>query len=147
MCRRDGMSISRNVVRPGIETDSTRGAFAMKYLMLIKHPETVRTEEVPKGLMDAMGEFVTTNLKSGVLLDTAGLKPTSDGFRVRLRGGQLGVTDGPFTETKEVIGGYALVQAKSRDEALAIARAFMDLHRIHWPAFAGECEVRPLEEM
>ena len=57
------------------------------------------------------------------------------------------LTDGPFSETKEVVGGYALVQAATRDEALALAREFMDLHRIHWPAFEGECEVRPLEDM
>jgi hypothetical protein len=119
----------------------------MKFLMMIKHAESYRNEEIPKGLLDAMGQFVGENLKSGVLLDTAGLKPTRDGFRVRLDGGKLGVTDGPFAETKEVIGGYALVQAKSRVEALQIARQFMDLHRIHWPAFVGECEVRPLEEM
>ena len=82
----------------------------------------------------------------GVLLDTAGLKRTKDSFRVRLDGGKLSVTDGPFTETKEVVGGYALVQAQSDDEAGGIAREFMDLHRIHWPSFVGECEVRPLEQ-
>jgi len=141
------MSISVAVVRQWAETESTEGATEMKYLMLIKHPETIRTEDVPKSLMDAMGEFVTANLKSGVLIETAGLKPTAEGFRVHLHGGKLGVTDGPFTETKEIIGGYALVQAKSRDEALDLARRFMDLHRIHWPAFGGECEVRPLEDM
>jgi len=119
----------------------------MKYLMLIKHPETFRHEEVPKGLLDAMGEFVTANLKTGALLDTAGLKPTSDGFRVRLDARKLSVTDGPFTETKEIVGGYALAEAKSRQEALDLAHRFMDLHRIHWPTFVGECEVRPLEDM
>jgi hypothetical protein len=124
-----------------------QGATDVKFLMFIKHPESDRSQPIPPGLMDAMGEFVTANLKSGVLLDTAGLKPTSEGFRVRLAGGRIGVTDGPFTETKEVIGGYALVQAKTRDEALNVARKFMDLHRVHWPAFEGECEVRPLEDL
>lgn len=118
----------------------------MKFLMMIKHAESYRNEEIPKGLLDAMGRFVEEGLKSGILLDTAGLKPTRDGFRVRLDGGKLGVTDGPFMETKEVIGGYALVQATSREEALQMARQFMELHRIHWPAFVGECEVRPLED-
>ena len=84
--------------------------------------------------------------KSGVLKDTAGLKATVEGFRVRSRGGKLTVTDGPFTEAKEVVGGYALVEVKSKEEALQVARQFMDLHRIHWPEFDGECEVRPLEE-
>jgi hypothetical protein len=119
----------------------------MKFLMLIKHAETYRNQEIPQGLLDAMGTFVTANLKSGVLLDTAGLKPTRDGFRVRLDGGKLMVTDGPFVETKEVVGGYAMVQTNSRDEALRVAEQFMDLHRVHWPTFTGECEVRPLEDM
>lgn len=119
----------------------------MKFLMLIKHAETYRNQEIPTGLLDAMGTFVSANLKSGVLLDTAGLKPTSDGFRVRLEAGKLMVTDGPFVETKEVVGGYAMVQTNSREEALRVAEQFMDLHRVHWPAFTGECEVRPLEDM
>jgi hypothetical protein len=119
----------------------------MKYLMLIKHAESYRNEPIPQGLMDAMGRFVEEGFKSGVLKDTAGLKPTTDGFRVRSSGNKLAVTDGPFTEAKEVVGGYALVEVPSRGEALKVARQFMELHRVHWPAFDGECEVRPLEDM
>ena len=119
----------------------------MKYLMLIKHTESYRGEPIPQPLMDAMGEFVAEGFKSGVLKDTAGLKPTADGFRVRSSGNRLKVSDGPFTEAKEVVGGYALVEVASREEALDVARRFMELHRVHWPAFEGECEVRPLEDM
>ena len=119
----------------------------MKCLMLIKHSETYRNEAIPQGLMDAMGEFVAEGFKSGLLKDTAGLKPTSDGLRVRSSGGKLKVTDGPFTEAKEVVGGYAIVEVKSKEEAREVARQFMELHRVHWPAFDGECEVRPLEDM
>jgi len=119
----------------------------MKYLMLIKHAESYRGEPIPQALMDAMGEFVGEGLKSGVIKDTAGLKPTAEGFRVRSRRNQLTVTDGPFTESKEVVGGYAMIEVASRDEALQVARQFMELHRVHWPAFDGECEVRPLEDM
>jgi len=54
--------------------------------------------------------------------------------------------DGPFTESKEIVGGYAIMDAKSRDEALALARRFMEIHLKHWPTFEGECEMRPLEE-
>jgi hypothetical protein len=115
--------------------------------MMIKHPESLRSEEIPQALMDAMGTFVADSFKSGVLKDTAGLKPTSEGFRVRLSKNQLKVTDGPFTEAKEVVGGYAIVEVASRDEALEIARQFMELHRVHWPTFEGESEVRPLEDM
>jgi hypothetical protein len=119
----------------------------MKYLMMIKHSESYRGEPIPQALMDAMGEFVTESFKSGVLKDTGGLKPTSEGFRVRLSNKQLKVTDGPFTESKEVVGGYAIVEVASREEALKIARQFMELHRQHWPTFEGESEVRPLEDM
>jgi len=117
----------------------------MKYLMMIKVRENFQRADVPQALMDAMGTLVTDGMKRGVILDTAGLQPTSAGFRVRLEGGAITVTDGPFVETKEVIGGYALVQAGSHAEARTFAREFMELHRVHWPAFAGECEVRPLE--
>ena len=55
------------------------------------------------------------------------------------------MTDGPFTESKEVVGGYAITEFGSRDEAMKMARQFMELHRVHWPAFEGECEVRPVE--
>ena len=118
----------------------------MKYLMLIKHAEAYRAEPIPKGLSDAMGKFVEASFKSGVLKDTAGLQATAAGFRVRSSGGKLHLTDGPFTEGKEIVGGYALVEVKSREQARDIARQFMDLHRVHWPAFDGECEVRPLED-
>jgi hypothetical protein len=118
----------------------------MKYLMFIKHSEADRALPIPPGLLDAMGEFVAASFKSGVLLDTAGLKPSADASRVRLSKGKLTVTDGPFTEAKEIVGGYALVQVKSKEEALEIGRKFMDLHRVHWPEFEGECDLRPLED-
>ena len=119
----------------------------MKYLMMIKHSESYRNEAIPQGLLDAMGEFVAESFKSGTLKDTAGLKPSSEGFRVRSSKNRLTVTDGPFTESKELVGGYALVEVGSKDEAMKVARDFMELHRKHWPAFDGECEVRPLEDM
>jgi hypothetical protein len=123
------------------------GDSKMKYLMMIKHSESYRGEPIPQALMDAMGEFVNQGFKSGILKDTAGLRPTAEGFRVRSSRGKLSVTDGPFAEAKEVVGGYAMVDVASRDEALKVARDFMELHRVHWPAFEGECEVRPVEEM
>ena len=119
----------------------------MKFMMFIKHSENLRSQTIPQGLMDAMGKFVEQGFKSGVLKDTAGLKPTAEGHRIRSSGGKLHATDGPFTEAKEVVGGYALVELKSKKEALDMARQFMELHRVHWPAFEGECEVRQLEDM
>jgi hypothetical protein len=119
----------------------------MKYLMLIKHSESHRSQPVPAGLMEAMGKFVEEGFRSGVLKDTAGLKSSADGLRVRQSGGKLSVHDGPFTEAKEVVGGYALVEVKSHEEAREVARQFMEIHLTHWPEFEGECEVRPLEDM
>src|SRR3954465_12529586 len=103
----------------------------MKYLMLIEHDENYRNQPIPQGLLDAMGKFVTGKMKSGVITDTAGLKPTSEAFRGRWSGGKLSVKDGPFPETKNLGGGYALAEVKSREEALELAKQFMDLHRIH----------------
>ena len=117
----------------------------MRYMMFIKHRENYKMEDVPQSLFAAMGEFVGEAMKKGSMIDTAGLQPTAKGKRVRLAGGKLTVLDGPFTETKEVVGGYALVEVKSNEEAMELATRFMELHRIHWPAFEGECEVRPLE--
>ena len=75
------------------------------------------------------------------------LEETSESLRIRSRGGKLTVTDGPFTETKEIVGGYAIVEAKTKDEARDIAQRFMELHRIHWPEFECEGEIRGIEEM
>lgn len=70
--------------------------------------------------------------------------PSKDGFRVRLGDGEIIVNDGPFTESKEVIGGWAILSCASKEEAVRVATEFMDLHREHWPGFTAECEVRPM---
>src|SRR5687767_14977126 len=111
----------------------------MKYLMLIQHAESYRSESIPKGLGDAMGTFIQESFASGVLKETAGLKATSEGFRVRSSGGKLTRTDGPFTESKEIVGGFAVVDVKSKEEARDVATKFMEIHRVHWPEFDGTC--------
>ena len=116
----------------------------MKYLAFIRHAESYREAGPPPALMDAMGWFVQKSLQDGSLVDTGGLLPTKDGFRIRLAKGAISVTDGPFIETKEVIGGWAILNAPSKVEALRIAREFMELHHKHWPQFEGEAEVRPM---
>lgn len=118
----------------------------MKYLLFIKHPEDYRDKVPPQGLMDAMEKFVGGGMANGTFLDAGGLKPTSAAKKIRLQGGKLSVIDGPFTESKEIIGGYAMVDVKSDRDALDLATNFMELHRIHWPEFTGECEMRPLED-
>jgi hypothetical protein len=81
-------------------------------------------------------------MREGKLLRTAGLRPTSEGFRVRLRNGELSTVDGPFTESKEVIGGYAVIEADSREEAIALTERLLRVHGEDWNL---ECEVRPLD--
>lgn len=119
----------------------------MKFLMMIKHAEQTRPFEPPKSLNDAMGELVTEGFTRGWLKDTAGLKPTKHALRIRSKGGKLITTDGPFTEAKEIVGGYAIVETSTREEALELAHRFMELHRIHIPEFECESEVRPAEDM
>ncbi len=117
----------------------------MKYMMFIKHTEDYRGKTIPPGLIEAMDGFIGEYAKQGKFLDGAGLKSSHKGKRVQLRGGKLKVIDGPFTETKELVGGYAIVDCESDEEALRIATEFMDLHRKHWPEFEGESELRPFE--
>lgn len=118
----------------------------MKFLMMIKHTEDYRSQEVPPGLYEAMGKFVEESFKSGVLKDTAGLKPTSAAYRIRQSNKKLKTIDGPFTESKEVVGGFAIIEGTD-EQARTLAQQFMEIHLEHWPAFEGECEVRPLEDM
>jgi hypothetical protein len=94
--------------------------------------------------MEAMGKFVEKSFKDGTLVDTGGLLPSKDGVRIRLANGKLTVTDGPFSESKEVIGGWAILNSNSKAEAVRVATEFMELHRNHWPGFDGEAEVRPM---
>jgi hypothetical protein len=116
----------------------------MKYLTFIRHSESHREAGPPPALMEAMGKFVEKSRKDGILVDTGGLLPSKDGARVRLSKGKITVTDGPFTESKEVIGGWAILNASSTEEAIRVATEFMELHRKYWPEFEGESEIRPM---
>jgi hypothetical protein len=118
----------------------------MKYLSFIRHPESYRDTAPPPALMEAMGAFIEQATKEGSLVDTGGLLPTKDGARIRLSKGELIVTDGPFSEAKEVIGGWAILQGDTKAKVLEVATQFMELHRKHWPGFEGECEVRAMFE-
>jgi hypothetical protein len=93
----------------------------------------------------AMGNLIEKMTKSGALLDTGGLLPVSKGARMRAAGGKLTVTDGPFIESKEVIGGYAILRTKSKEEALKWGEDFMKLHvEILGPSYQGELEIRQM---
>jgi hypothetical protein len=94
--------------------------------------------------MDAIGKLAEEAVKAGTMIASGGLAPTAQSKRVRLSQGKVAVLDGPFTETKEVVGGYAVFELKSKEEALASAVRFMELHKKHWPGWEGETEVRQL---
>lgn len=114
----------------------------MRFLSMVRVNEN--TGQVPsERLMNEMGKLIQEMTAAGVLLDTAGLQPTAKGVRVRLRDGKLSTIDGPFTETKEVIGGYAILKADSMDEAVELTRRFLLVHGDEWNL---DCEVRQLEE-
>jgi hypothetical protein len=93
-------------------------------------------------LMQEMGKLMEEMTRNGSLVATAGLRPTAEGARMRSNHGKLSVTDGPFTESKEVIGGYAILEAPSMKEALELTRRFLAVHGDEWNV---ECEVRPLD--
>lgn len=114
-----------------------------RYLSLIRVDENDNPGGPSDALMQRMGELIEEMTKAGVLLDTAGLTPSAQGSRVHYEGGQISVTDGPFTETKEVIGGYALMQAKDKAEALEWTQRFL---RIHEPEWTVTCELREVME-
>jgi hypothetical protein len=116
----------------------------MKYLSFIRHSESYRETPPPPALLEAMGKFVERSFKNGTVVDTGGLLPSKDGMRLRLADGKITVTDGPFTESKEVIGGWAILNASSKAEVIRIAAEFMELHLKYWPGFEGESEVRPM---
>jgi hypothetical protein len=137
------MSILSRLVRRTIEATKEPH---MKFLTFIRHSEKYREVGPPAALMEAMGKFVEKSLKDGTLVDTGGLLPSKDGARIRLAGGKITVTDGPFSESKEIIGGWAILQAKTKEEAMRISTEFMELHRKYWPEFEGESEVRPMFE-
>jgi len=116
----------------------------MRFMMIVKSAE--KWGFPPKELMDAIGKLSEDAVKAGTMLGNGGLLPTATGTRVRLSGGKLTVTDGPFTEAKEVVGGYAQFELKSKEEAVEATTRFMELHKIHWPGWEGETEVRQMYE-
>jgi hypothetical protein len=114
----------------------------MKFMMIVKHKEGYGVP--PKELMDAIDKLSAEAATAGTMLGGGGLKPTGSGSRVRLSNGKVNVIDGPFTEAKEIIGGYAQFELKSKEEAVQSAVRFMELHKKHWPGWEGETEVREM---
>lgn len=100
----------------------------MRYFMSIVPPADLKSEDIPQGLMDAMGPWMEKSLAEGKLISTGGLKPAAEGKRLGGHTGKIKVTDGPFAEAKEVVGGYAVLEAPDLDAAAALAGEFLQLH-------------------
>ncbi len=117
----------------------------MRYMIMVKANKDSEAGVMPEEkLLAAMASYHEELVKAGVLLDGSGLKPTSDGWRIRYSGGKRTVIDGPFTESKELIAGYTLIQVKSPEEALEWSKRFPAPHGEEAP---GEIEVRQLFEL
>ena len=112
----------------------------MKFLSLVKTAET--GQQPTERLMKEMGELMEEMTRKGVLVSTAGLTRTAKGTRLRSNHGKITRIDGPFTETKEVIGGYAIMEAPSMEAAIELTKRFLAVHGDEWDV---ECEVRPFE--
>ena len=121
----------------------------MRYLMLVTATKDYEAGKPPDpGLVGAMGKVMVELINAGKLIETAGVLPSSKATRIRVVNGKISVTDGPFAETKEVIGGYALFNLSSKEEALRLGRDFMQLHVDHLgPSYEGQLEIRPLEDL
>jgi len=94
--------------------------------------------------MEAIAKLSEEAVNAGTMVASGGLAPTAASTRVRLSGGKVTAIDGPFTEAKEVVGGYAVFDLKSKEEAIEGALHFMELHRKYWPGWEGETEVRQI---
>ena len=115
----------------------------MRVMVIVKASQESEPGALPSAeLLAAMGEYNNQLIAAGVMLDGAGLQASAKGARVSLRQGQATVTDGPFAETKEVIGGFALFELPDMAAAIESAREFMALHVEHMPGWEGVCEVR-----
>ena len=152
------MSISVTFVRrKGKEATRTRRTFItfnrlgrepnMRYMMIVRGSEDFAASGPrPASLIEAIEKLGEEAVKKGKLVSFGGLKHTSSGARMRSSKGKIVTTDGPFTESKEVIGGFSIFNLSSKEEALEEARKLMELHRIHWPTWEGEVEIRLMYE-
>lgn len=113
----------------------------MRFLSMIRVDEK-SGQKPSERLMIEMGKLLEEATREGWLVSTAGLRPSGEGKRMRWNRGKLTTTDGPFTETKEVIGGFAMLEAPSMKEALELTKRFLRIHGDEWNV---ECEVRALD--
>jgi hypothetical protein len=112
----------------------------MRYMVFVKMAEDVG--EAPAALQEAMGREMEQAFADGMMIDAGGLGSVSQAPEIRLAGGEITTTDGPYAEAKEVVGGYSIIDVRSDDEAVASARRVLELHHEHWPSWEGSVEVR-----
>lgn len=120
----------------------------MRFMMMVKGDRQYEAGAPPAPeLVAAMEQLIREMASAGVLVDAGGLLPSAAGALVRSSGGKLSVHDGPFVETKELVGGYAILNAGSRDEAIGLGRRFMQLHAdVLGPTYEGELEIRQMHD-
>src|SRR5215211_734243 len=119
----------------------------MRYMMIVKGDENFAASGPPAmELFEAIGKLGEEAAKAGKMVSFGGLQHSSKGATVRLKAGKIITTDGPFTESKELIGGFTIMNLASKEEAIAEAQKFMELHRRLWPSWEGVTEVRPMME-
>lgn len=119
----------------------------MRYMMIVKGDENFAASgPPPMELMDAIGKLGEEATRAGKMVSMGGLQHSSKGATVRIKGGKIITTDGPFTEAKEIIGGFTILNLESKEEAIQEAVKFMKLHRKLWPKWEGVTEVRPMYE-
>jgi hypothetical protein len=118
----------------------------MRFMMIVKADPGYETGRPPDpALVAALGKLSAEMTRRGVLLQSGGLLPSSKGARVQVSKGKMTVTDGPFAETKELIGGFAILEAASKEEAIRLGKEFMQLHvDVVGPSYEGTLEVRPM---
>lgn len=116
----------------------------MRYMLLVSGAEG--GPPPPQAMIDAVEKLAERETAAGRMISRGGLMPTAMGgsARVESRRGKLKITDGPFTEAKEVLGGYAILEFATHEEAKQAAVDMMELHRAHWPEWEGVCDVRPI---
>lgn len=115
----------------------------MRYMFLTSGAETGLVP--PQRMIDEIERLSEVEMAAGRMIARGGLAPTAMGSaRLESRRGKLKLTDGPFAESKEVLGGFAIFEFETREEALASLQSFMELHREHWPEWEGVCEMRPM---
>ena len=115
----------------------------MRFMYLVKYHGPPANP--PTALLEAVHKLADREIKAGRMLDNGGLMPVQTGAQVRIKDGKLSVIDGPFVEAKEVVGGYAVFELRDKEEAVAMAKEFMQLHLDHMPGWEGACEVRAFD--